>query len=318
MTEKNIPTSGKKKLAIDREKTAPFLLRIFCKPSYHHRIDDYTPEHLPIDDEVQIYTWKDATLKEIANLIKEVNKDAKRPKARLSFKLVYIDNLRGRYIFKELGVVSNSASSIDDDKNLDDARFVIGDFLDVAIFYGAPPPGRIIERRGENLRDRNIRDFENRDRVGGGGLGVGAGAGGVAGGGGGRNLHTGVGKNNNNIRDYRDRERNQDIERDRDHGRNALRDDRRGDDRRDDRRDGSPNLVTNILSIKLLANLLLDLDVSSSASTLSSTLLIIERSDSGGKGIGSLFLVPICVDDGKKIGVVITLTAAAQFSKTQL
>ncbi|CAJ0758928.1 20386_t:CDS:2, partial [Entrophospora sp. SA101] len=67
--------------------TVPFLLRMFCRPSYHHRPDDYTPERLPIDDEVQIYTWKDATLKEIANLIKEVNQDANRPNARLSFNL---------------------------------------------------------------------------------------------------------------------------------------------------------------------------------------------------------------------------------------
>ncbi|CAG8651887.1 3206_t:CDS:2 [Funneliformis caledonium] len=141
MAEAN--SGGKPKLVIDREKTVPFLLRMF------YRIDDFTPEHLPTEDEVQIYTWKDATLKEISNLIKEVVQDANRPNARLSFKLVYIDNLRGKYAFKELGTIHNVTSSTTPEQegiNLDDARFVIGDFIDVAIFFGPPP--RTVERRG--------------------------------------------------------------------------------------------------------------------------------------------------------------------------
>jgi len=78
-------------------------------------------------------------LKEISNLIKEVVQDANRPNAKLSFKLVYIDNLRGKYAFKELGTIHNVTSSEHDEINLDDARFVIGDFLDVAIYFGPPP-----------------------------------------------------------------------------------------------------------------------------------------------------------------------------------
>nr|CAG8563662.1 11771_t:CDS:2 [Entrophospora candida] len=198
MTEQNTSISEKNKLIIDREKIAPFLLRVFCRPSYHHRLDDYTPEHLPIDDE-------------IANLIKKVNQDASRPNARLSFKLAYIDNLRGRYVFKELGVVHNSTSSTDDGKNLDDARFVIGDLLDVTVLYEALSDS-VIERH-ESLRDRD-RDHDNRYR----------------GGGSGRNFRTRV----DNNRDYRDRARNRDSERDHDRDRNGS----RRIDRRDDRRDG--------------------------------------------------------------------------------
>ncbi|CAG8655137.1 881_t:CDS:2 [Acaulospora morrowiae] len=130
-----ITAGGKDKLVVDREKTVPFLLRMFWRQGNHHRPDDYTPEHLPTENEVQIYTWKDATLKEIANLFREVNAEANQPNARLSFKLVYVDNLRGKYTFKDLGIVHNLTSSSEDGTNLDDARFVIGDFLDVAIFY---------------------------------------------------------------------------------------------------------------------------------------------------------------------------------------
>ncbi|CAG8441618.1 16405_t:CDS:2 [Acaulospora morrowiae] len=152
-----ITAGGKDKLVVDREKTVPFLLRMFWRQGNHHRPDDYTPEHLPTENEVQIYTWKDATLKEIANLFREVNGEANQPNARLSFKLVYVDNLRGKYTFKDLGMVHNLTSSSEDGTNLDDARFVIGDFLDVAIFYGPPP--RSIERRNSLARDRN------RDRL---------------------------------------------------------------------------------------------------------------------------------------------------------
>jgi len=204
MTETN--SGGKQKLVVDREKTVPFLLRMFYRLNHHHRVDDFTPEHLPTEDEVQIYTWKDATLKEISNLIKEVVQDANRPNAKLSFKLVYIDNLRGKYAFKELGTIHNVTSSEHDEINLDDARFVIGDFLDVAIYFGPPP--RPIERRSSVLRDRN----RERDR-------------------GGRN-YRGIG----NDRD-RDRDRERDRERDRgdrDRDRNGMRIER---DRRDERRD---------------------------------------------------------------------------------
>ncbi|RHZ75012.1 hypothetical protein Glove_218g12 [Diversispora epigaea] len=207
---------GKNKLVVDREKTVPFLLRIFWRQGHHHRPDDYTPEHLPTENEVQIYTWKDATLKEIANLFREVNAEANKPNARLSFKLVYLDNLRGKYVLKDLGAVHNLSPSSDHDTNLDDARFVIGDFLDVAIFHGAPP--RSIERRNSLWRDRN-RD-RDRDR-------------------GGRNFR-GIGNDRERERNRdRDRDRDRDRERDRDRDRyrdrnGGLRADR---DRRDDRRD---------------------------------------------------------------------------------
>ncbi|CAG8600186.1 5029_t:CDS:2 [Cetraspora pellucida] len=159
--------------------------------------DDYTPDHLPTENEIQLYTWKDATLKEIANLFKEVNFESTRPNARISFKLVYIDNLRGKYAFKDLGTVHNMTPTSDDDINLDDARFVIGDFLDVGVFHGAPP--RAPERRGSILKDRN----RERDRA--------------------RNSYRSVGN------DRRDRDRERDRNNDR-------RDDRRDSNFRDRRR----------------------------------------------------------------------------------
>lgn len=80
---------------------------------------------------------RDATLQELALLLKEIQAQATRPHARISFRLVYMDNLRGRYTSKDIGVVMNSRSTTDDKKTLDDVRFVIGDYIDICIMYGS-------------------------------------------------------------------------------------------------------------------------------------------------------------------------------------
>ncbi|KAG9291570.1 hypothetical protein G9A89_021989 [Geosiphon pyriformis] len=157
--------TGKAKIVVDREKTCPFLLRIFCQEGSHHGLDKYTIDEQPTNHEVQIYTWKDATLKEIANLIKQIKPDAQRLNARISFKLVYQDQLRNCYMFKDLGMVMNSRNTVEEDNNLDDARFVIGDFLDVAVFYGMPASRGLIERRSSNtIRDQPRDRAIGRDR----------------------------------------------------------------------------------------------------------------------------------------------------------
>lgn len=82
-----------------------------------------------------IYTWRDATLRELADLIAEVNVECRRRDARFSFQLVWTD-LRGRPVFKPLGSVTNSRPSRDDGRTLEEVRFVQGDFIDVAISFG--------------------------------------------------------------------------------------------------------------------------------------------------------------------------------------
>ena len=57
-----------------------------------------------MDDEVQIYTWRDATLRELTDLIKEVNPVARRSDARLSFAVVFPDK-RGRNVMKVIIVI---------------------------------------------------------------------------------------------------------------------------------------------------------------------------------------------------------------------
>jgi histone deacetylase complex subunit SAP18 len=52
---------------------------------------------------VQIYTWPDATLKEIATLMKDVIPEASQPNAVLSFSLVYPDK-DGRNVIKPVRI----------------------------------------------------------------------------------------------------------------------------------------------------------------------------------------------------------------------
>lgn len=52
----------------------PLLLRVFHRQGGHHRLEEFArvSGREEIDDEVQIYTWPDATLRELSDLVKEV------------------------------------------------------------------------------------------------------------------------------------------------------------------------------------------------------------------------------------------------------
>ncbi|KAI9203048.1 Sin3 associated polypeptide p18-domain-containing protein [Polychytrium aggregatum] len=128
-------------VVVDREKTAPFLIRVFFGLR-HRRPDDYDRLDLLKEAEMHIWTWKDATLRELTSLISEKHPDCLASNHRISFKVVYPNLVRdGRYTFKDAGVVLNSSRPgfhrDDHGKTLDDLRFVVGDFIDVAC---APAP----------------------------------------------------------------------------------------------------------------------------------------------------------------------------------
>ncbi|KAJ1908268.1 hypothetical protein IWQ60_011707 [Tieghemiomyces parasiticus] len=123
--------------AVDRERSTPFLLRIFYNFGSNNALSKYNARRQNLPNELQVYTWRDATLKEIASLIQEVVKEARSPTATLRFHLVYPNPLLNQYSEKPLGTVVNGAVSPSDKLTLADCRLVIGDFLDVAILTGA-------------------------------------------------------------------------------------------------------------------------------------------------------------------------------------
>ncbi len=75
---------------------------------------------------------KDATLKELSDLIKGVRRQAQQRTARLSFAFVFPDK-NGVNTLRTAGQVFMGRRSEDDRKTLTDLRFETGDFLDVAI-----------------------------------------------------------------------------------------------------------------------------------------------------------------------------------------
>ncbi|KAK9203628.1 hypothetical protein WN943_013884 [Citrus x changshan-huyou] len=87
---------------VDREKTCPLLLRVFTTSGGHHIAEDFAVRGKEPKDEVQIYTWKDATLRELTDLVKEVAPEARRRNAELSVAFVYPVK-HGRFVLKQSG-----------------------------------------------------------------------------------------------------------------------------------------------------------------------------------------------------------------------
>ena len=128
----------KKQDKVDRKTECPFLLRVFCKRDGHNKIDDYSPTSVPNCEEFQLYTWPDCTLRELTDLVKHALSDARRPRCRLSFAVVYPDK-KGQTAMKEVGLIwsTNTARSAPEAerKTLRDLRFQTGDFIDCAIHF---------------------------------------------------------------------------------------------------------------------------------------------------------------------------------------
>lgn len=118
---------------IDRRKTCPLLLRAFPydekvtssnteqdgMPSLRKPDEYATHEGLAGMKECRLYTWKDATLGELADMIR---KDMGRDDVEMKFSLVYPD-ARGRMVMRKIGN--------DMTETLERVDFQIGDYLDV-------------------------------------------------------------------------------------------------------------------------------------------------------------------------------------------
>lgn len=84
----------------------------------------------------------DATLRELTTLVRDVNPETRRKGTFFDFALVYPE-LRN-YRMREIGVTSSGQKGPDDTKTLAQAKFCIGDYLDINITppNRMPPPRR--------------------------------------------------------------------------------------------------------------------------------------------------------------------------------
>ncbi|RZR98171.1 hypothetical protein BHM03_00027485 [Ensete ventricosum] len=90
------PPPARLREPIDREKIGG-----------HHPAEDFAVRGKEPKDEVQIYTWKDATLRELTDLVtvKEVSQEARKRDAKLSFAFVYPDK-NGRFVVRPVRTLS--------------------------------------------------------------------------------------------------------------------------------------------------------------------------------------------------------------------
>ncbi|XP_071819537.1 histone deacetylase complex subunit SAP18-like [Apostichopus japonicus] len=123
---------------VDREKVCPLLLRVFCNNNRHHRPEEFNRGTTP-PNELQIYTWLDASLKELSSLVKEVNPEARRRGTYFDFASVYPSPRAPGYRLKEIGMTCSGRKGPDDNVSLASKKFQIGDYLDIAITL--PPRG---------------------------------------------------------------------------------------------------------------------------------------------------------------------------------
>uniref|UniRef100_A0A1I7XX49 18 kDa Sin3-associated polypeptide n=1 Tax=Steinernema glaseri TaxID=37863 RepID=A0A1I7XX49_9BILA len=168
--------------AVDREKICPLLLRIFPANGRHNPISDYARGATPTN-ELQIYTWMDCTLRELTSLIKDVNPEARRRGTQFEFAIISPEPNSPRFSSREIGNTTAGLRGVDDGKTLSGCKFVVGDYMDVAItlphmqrtdrrgdrdFYRGPPRradrdrdfngtagGRRYQRSPERFRDRD-------------------------------------------------------------------------------------------------------------------------------------------------------------------
>ena len=120
---------------VDREKTCPFLLRIFYK------IDSFNPLQLfkenKFPSELNIYTWEDENIRELAKFINIALKStALGVYDYYKFSRIYYDS-KGTLLRDEIGavVINNKYSklNVNSKKTLKEIGFQIGDYFDINI-----------------------------------------------------------------------------------------------------------------------------------------------------------------------------------------
>lgn len=141
-------------LQVDREKQCPMLIRIFCKFGEHHRDEDFSYTQQPVEDEVLVHTWRDATLAELTELLAQEHREIRQSGTKCTFKVVFPSG-EGKYTSRQLGSTAIGRRLPDDIsvQTLAQIRFQVGDFVSVAII--PPRAAGVTPRSDEKERVRS-------------------------------------------------------------------------------------------------------------------------------------------------------------------
>ena len=128
------------------------LIRIFCKFGEHHREDEFSYTQQPVEDEVLVHTWRDATFNELTELLAQEHREIRQGGTKYTFKVVFPQG-DGKWIPRNLGSTMIGRRLPDDisTQTLAQARYQVGDFMSVAIY---PPRTRDLVRDADKDKDR--------------------------------------------------------------------------------------------------------------------------------------------------------------------
>eukprot|EP01035_Chromulina_nebulosa_P020245 gene20245-26283_t len=112
---------------LDRSATCPFLLRCYWRSNKHNHINDYKQivDDIYPNNEILIYSWMDATLRELTTLVQDVVNISRHKTSEISFNLVY-PNVNGILQMKSIGKVHAIKDGSDDLKTLKSLNFQVG------------------------------------------------------------------------------------------------------------------------------------------------------------------------------------------------
>ncbi|KXS19162.1 SAP18-domain-containing protein [Gonapodya prolifera JEL478] len=201
----------------DREKVCPHLIRVFVREGGFPSLQDLDEGKDP-EKEIRLYSWPDATLREITSLLTLQHPPAAPRSTQVRYRVAYYESRDDRHAVLDAGVVANWRKGPDDDKTLDSAGWRQGDKLLVALgerhaagtgpaqplereppmgggrgnYFGPPRGGFDGGFRGRGGGDR-FHPYGRPAGPGRGGFGPGGGRGGGWGGGGGGGNRFGAG-----------------------------------------------------------------------------------------------------------------------------
>mgnify|MGYP001253681013 FL=1 len=99
-------------------------------------------------DQISAYAIYKRSLRELTSLVREVNPESRKKGTYFDFSVISPQNGRGltgpngvfcHYASRDIGTTVSGTKGMDDNKTLTQARFVIGDYVDIAIT--PPNPG---------------------------------------------------------------------------------------------------------------------------------------------------------------------------------
>ena len=148
---------------VDREKQCPMLIRIFCKIGQHHQDGDFSYDEQPIEDEVLLHTWRDATFAELTELLAQVHREIRHSGTRCAFKVVFPGG-DGKWISRQLGSTAVGRGLQDDIsmQTLASMRFQAGDFMSVAI-HPTRKGGEDRRKGSDRVEDDEKRKGDEKD-----------------------------------------------------------------------------------------------------------------------------------------------------------